>query len=68
MNFAVAPKVLKDVNHELRVNEQVLRWVVVKKQQYPPLQDVRKLLEEKELQLHNLEYDSTADATGTAAA
>ena len=48
LDFAVAPEVLKDVNHELRVNEQVLRWVVVKKEQYPPLHDLRHMLANSE--------------------
>mmetsp|Transcript_13102 Transcript_13102/g.23078 ORF Transcript_13102/g.23078 Transcript_13102/m.23078 type:complete len:170 (-) Transcript_13102:988-1497(-) len=32
MNFMVAPEALKDVNHELRVNTNVLRWVNIKRQ------------------------------------
>lgn len=37
MDFAVAPEVLKDINHQIRVNEQVLRWVVVKRNKWSML-------------------------------
>ena len=37
MDFAVAPERLKDVSYEMRVNEDVLRWVVVRRPAAPRL-------------------------------
>lgn len=31
MDFVLGPEALRDVNHELRVNEEVLRWIVLKR-------------------------------------
>jgi ribosomal protein S6 len=31
MNFALSPDKLPEINHELRVNENVLRWIVMKR-------------------------------------
>lgn len=49
MNFNVAPKALKDLDHDLRVNEDILRWVTVKMEPYQRLPRTRKELTE----LHN---------------
>jgi len=37
INFAAAPKTLSDLDHTLRVDERVLRWLVVKRRPYAPL-------------------------------
>lgn len=50
------------MNHELHVNESVLRWAVVKKQQYPPLHEMRRLLQlqQEQLQGPHMHYDSAS--------
>jgi ribosomal protein S6 len=68
LDFAVAPQVLKDVNHELRINDQVLRWVVVKKAQYPPLHDLRHMLTRSEQLAVPTELDSAAPAAAPQSA
>lgn len=37
LDFAVAPQALADLRHELRVDERLLRWAVVKKRAAPRL-------------------------------
>ncbi|KAL4447863.1 hypothetical protein ABPG75_005082 [Micractinium tetrahymenae] len=34
MNFAASPKTLDDLDHSLRVDERVLRWIVLKRRPY----------------------------------
>ena len=35
MSFLVGPSALPDINYNLQIDEDVLRWVVVKKRQHP---------------------------------
>lgn len=35
MSFLVRPAALEEVNYNLQIDEDVLRWVVVKKRQHP---------------------------------
>ena len=37
INFAANPKTLADLDHTLRVDERMLRWLVVKRRPYNPL-------------------------------
>ena len=37
LDFAAAPQTLDDIKYELRINEDVLRWLVVKRKALPPL-------------------------------
>lgn len=37
MNFAAAPKTLAELDHTLRVDERMLRWMVLKRRPYNPL-------------------------------
>jgi hypothetical protein len=37
LDFAVAPQALADLRHELRVDERLLRWAVVKRRAAPKL-------------------------------
>ena len=37
INFAASPKTLEEVHHTLRVDERMLRWLVVKRRPYDPL-------------------------------
>lgn len=37
LNFASDPKVLPEIDHSLRVDERVLRWVVLKRRKVQPL-------------------------------
>lgn len=37
MDFHVSPKTLAELDHSLRVNEDVLRWVVLKKKPFDRL-------------------------------
>mmetsp|Transcript_10446 Transcript_10446/g.18934 ORF Transcript_10446/g.18934 Transcript_10446/m.18934 type:complete len:132 (-) Transcript_10446:324-719(-) len=46
MDFLVGPKLLPELDHALRVNEDVLRWVVLKKSAYDRLPRTTKELEE----------------------
>lgn len=34
VNFAASPKTLQDIDHSLRVDERVLRWIVLKRRPY----------------------------------
>lgn len=34
VNFAASPKTLADIDHSLRVDERVLRWIVLKRRPY----------------------------------
>lgn len=43
LNFMLNPESLNDVNHELRVNENVIRWAIVKKPDVPPMPNPAKL-------------------------
>ena len=43
MDFMLGPDALKEVNHELRVNENVLRWIVLKKKSSEQLPNQRHL-------------------------
>lgn len=43
MDFAVAPPALKEVEHDLRVEENVLRWAILKKKPYPNLPKLTEL-------------------------
>lgn len=61
LDFAVAPHVLKEVNYELRVNEQALRWVVIKREEQPSLVAVRRMLQDKQvLDAGAVHFDSAA--------
>lgn len=57
MTFLVEPSALKEVEHELRVDERVLRWLFVKKETLPVLPNTfrlnRHLQAETVPQLHN---------------
>ncbi|XP_075265156.1 small ribosomal subunit protein bS6-like [Convolutriloba macropyga] len=52
LNFLVRPTTLNDINHDLKVNEDVLRWVVLKEKQYITLprtvKELRRLEEDVE--------------------
>lgn len=37
LNFAAAPSTLPDLDHTLRVDERMLRWMVLKRRPYPAL-------------------------------
>lgn len=41
LDFAVPPETLQDINYQLRVDEEVLRWVVKKRELMPPLPSPR---------------------------
>jgi small subunit ribosomal protein S6 len=43
MDFMLSPDALKEVNHELRVNESVLRWIVLKRKSLPDMPNQRNL-------------------------
>lgn len=43
LEFAGSPLVLKEMEHDLRVEENVLRWLIQKKKQYPNLPKLTKL-------------------------
>ena len=36
MQFLVKPEALPEINRNLQINEDVLRWIVTKKRQHPP--------------------------------
>ncbi len=36
-NFAASPATLKELDHTLRVEERMLRWMVLKRRPYAPL-------------------------------
>jgi ribosomal protein S6 len=48
MSFLVAPKVLDDLDHSLRVDERVMRWRFLKQVEKPSLKFIQK--EEKKEQ------------------
>ena len=37
LTFASPPAVLREIDHSLRVDERVLRWMVLKRRPYAPL-------------------------------
>ena len=37
LTFACNPEVLAEIDHSLRVDERILRWVVLKRQAFPAL-------------------------------
>jgi len=47
VHFALKPAILKELEHDLRVDEDIMRWVVKKRQAAPPLPDMSKVFKEK---------------------
>jgi ribosomal protein S6 len=43
VTFASNPRVLSELDHALRVDEEVLRWVVLKRQAFSPLPNTFKV-------------------------
>ena len=41
MSFNVAPKALPELDHSLRVDERVLRWITLKQQTLSPLKNFK---------------------------
>jgi len=60
LTFASSPKVLGDIDHSLRVDEQVLRWVFLKRRQIDPLPNPYRIARAAERLTHQ-----TLPETGT---
>lgn len=67
MNFLVRPSALPDINYHLRIDEDVLRWVVVRKRQHPAKPNTHtiakaaeRLLSEQEIEMLDREQQHVA--------
>jgi len=51
MTFAATPKALPEISHALRVDERVVRWMLLKKKKMEPLKNYKAWTEEQRAQL-----------------
>lgn len=66
VNFAASPKTLQDIDHTLRVDERVLRWIVLKRRPYNRLPTPHTVARKADNVAHQVEAEAQAAVKAAA--